>query len=99
MIEGQYDRDTNPLLLPTDEWIGVRFVVQTIADDTVSLELYLDIGQTGNWDKVLSIIDTDGDQGPLTIRGAAHAGIRTDFMDVVIDNYSICEIKEPSNTK
>ena len=99
VIEEQYDRDINPLLLPTNEWIGIRFDVQTLADDKVSLELYLDIGQTGNWEKVLSIVDTDGDQGPLAIRDAAHAGIRTDFMDVLIDNYSICEIKEPSNTK
>ena len=99
VIEGQYDREANPLLLPTNEWIGVKFVVQTLTDSTVLLELYLDIGKTGNWDQALSIVDVDGNQGLLAIRNAAHAGIRTDFMDILIDNYSICEVKELSNPK
>jgi hypothetical protein len=99
VIEGQYDRVSNPLLLPYNEWIGVKFVVQTLADTTVLLELYLDIGQTGNWNKVLSIVDVDGNQGLLAIRNDAHAGIRTDFMDVLIKEYSICEQEEISDAR
>ena len=93
VINGQYDRDTNPILLPYNKWIGEKFVVRTLPDDTVLLELYLDLEGSGEWEQVLSIIDVDGAQGPLVLRDAAYGGIRTDFMDIFIKKYIICELK------
>jgi hypothetical protein len=97
VIDGKYDRDTNPIMLPYNQWIGEKFVVRTLADNTVLLELYLDFEGSGEWNRVLSIIDADGVQGPLALRNAAYGGIRTDFMDVFIKKYIICELKNASD--
>lgn len=97
VIIGQYNRDTNPIMLPNNKWIGEKFVVRTLADNTILLELYLDIESTGKWTQVLSIIDMDGIQGPLALRDAAYGGIRTDFMDIFIKKYVICELKNDSD--
>ncbi|MDC1205328.1 hypothetical protein N8083_00575 [Candidatus Pacebacteria bacterium] len=83
-----YDRDTNPNLLPKQQWVGMRSEIETNSDNTVSIKLYIDETKTGNWVLVAEAID-DGISygGPVFDEG--HAGIRTDFMDVEFDNYSI----------
>lgn len=42
--------------VPTDRWIGMRFIVKTVATGTL-LQLYLDKDDTRNWQKVLEFTD------------------------------------------
>lgn len=90
-----YDRDNNPNVLPLNTWIGIRSIVKNI-DEGVLLELYVDKTGTGVWTKVISIVD-DGKQSGPAIMKAGHGGIRTDFMDVYFDDYTIEELNIETN--
>lgn len=91
IFEGTYDREHNQNLLPTDTWLGLKTVVKTNPDDTVSISVFTDVGKTGVWTEVLSVIDDGSIGGPPMLK-AGHAGIRTDFMDVLFDDYLITEL-------
>ncbi len=83
---GVYNRDTNPNLLPLNKWIGLRSEVVNLPDGSVSIKLYLDKGWTGIWTLVAEATDRGGAVGaPFTQPG--YGGIRTDFMDVLFDNF------------
>lgn len=84
-----YDQKSNPNLLPLDTWIGLRSEVINNPNGTVSINLYLDIGRTGNWVLALQTVDDGVNYGASPIVKPGLAGIRTDFMDVQFDNYSI----------
>jgi hypothetical protein len=50
--------------------------------------VYLDRNANGQWQEIATAIDNGSTGGPaLTSEG--HGGIRTDFMDVVLDDFSI----------
>jgi hypothetical protein len=83
---GSYDRTTEPNLLPTDKWIGLRSEVVNLADGSVRIRLYIDKGWKGQWTLVAEAID-DGTQYGPPITAAGYGGIRTDFMDVMFENY------------
>jgi hypothetical protein len=83
-----YDRNTNPNFIPGDTWIGLRMRTLTLPDGTVYIALYIDEGKTGAWVLALEAHDNGRTFGE-PIRGAGHAGIRTDFMDVAFDDYRI----------
>lgn len=86
---GTYDGNANPILLPRQAWIGLRSVVKTNPDNSVTVKIYIDYGKTGKWSQVLSATDTDTKYGDYTISNSGYAGIRTDFMDAEFSNYSI----------
>ena len=79
---GTYNRDTNPTLLPLNQWMGMRSEVVTLPNQTVSLKLYIDQENTGNWELALEVVDTDN---PILNEG--YAGIRTDYKDVEFDDF------------
>jgi hypothetical protein len=85
-----YDKKSNPNLLPKDNWIGLKSEVSTNTDNSVSIKLYVDIGRTGRWQLVAAAID-NGEKNScgMTISGAGYSGIRTDFMDVQFTGYKI----------
>ena len=87
----KYDRGDNPSSLPADVWIGLRSITET-NDDGVHISLYVDWERSGDWELVAEAVD-DGKSygGPVFEEG--HAGIRTDFMDVQFDDYSVTEIE------
>lgn len=85
VLPGTYNRSTNPNLIPTNTWIGMRSVIRDNSNGSVTVDLYTDIGRTGVWKKVLSTTD-NGINGPA-ITGSGYAGIRTDFMDAKFDDY------------
>lgn len=89
LFPGEYDRDTNPNLLPKKVWIGVRTEVVT-KNGAVDIKLYTDVGKTGTWKLVLEATD-NGTHGPI-IDKKAYAGIRTDFMDVDFSAYKVQEL-------
>ncbi len=86
---GTYDRDKNQNLLPLHEWIGVRSEVSTQADKSVLIKIFTDVGRTGNWQLAAEAIDDGQKYGGAPILAPGYAGIRTDFMDVKFDDYSI----------
>lgn len=90
--ESVYNRDSNPNLLPKNIWIGMRSVVQNNTDGTVSIKLYVDNGKTGNWVLVAEAKDDGKKYGGPAFTKEGYAGIRTDFMDVEFDDYSISSL-------
>lgn len=87
VFEGDYDREGDPNLLPTDRWIGMRAVTADEPDGSVSVALYLDRENTGDWQLVAKGIDAGVGGEPF--RESGRTGIRTDFMDVEFDDYSV----------
>jgi hypothetical protein len=88
VLPGDYNRDTNPNLIPINKWIGIKTEVLT-KGNAVSIKLFTDIGRTGKWTQVLGFEDTSNQFGGPPITQAGYAGIRTDFMDVEFSDYSI----------
>jgi hypothetical protein len=86
-----WDKDNNPDLLPKNIWIGLRSVVQNNTDGTISIKLYVDNDRTGNWVLVAEAKDDGKSYGGSVFSSAGYAGIRTDFMDVEFNGYSIKE--------
>ncbi|MBI3292450.1 MAG: hypothetical protein HYZ73_06540 [Elusimicrobia bacterium] len=84
-----YQRDTNPNLLPGKRWLGLKSVIRTNADQSVTLQLWVDRQFTGTWELALETIDTNGGPDGAPILGSGYAGLRTDFADVQFDNYRI----------
>jgi len=87
-----YNRDANPNLLPKNIWIGLRSQVKTNSDGTVSVKLYMDRGKTGNWTLVAQATDNGKSYGGAPILNAGFGGIRTDFMDVQMDDYQMTSL-------
>jgi hypothetical protein len=87
---GTYNRQNNPNLLREQRWIGLRSEVKNLPNGSVSIKLYIDKLWSGNWELVAEAID-DGSQG-APLRETGYAGIRTDFMDVTIENYRLRNI-------
>lgn len=84
-----YNRDSNPNLLPKGSWLGLRSIVQSNTDGTVSIKLFVDNGRTGNRLLAAEAKDDGKSYGGAVILGEGYAGIRTDFMDVEFDDYQI----------
>lgn len=85
---GIYDRTRNPNVIPHEIWIGLGTDVREENDRvTIVLSLYDD--RSGEWKPILQAVDDSDADSPLARPGSA--GIRTDFMDVEFDDYSIEE--------
>lgn len=85
LLKGRFSRSESPTLLPSDEWIKLRCEVTDEADGSVVIALYR-LDDSGRAKLVLRGIDAGVGGEPLR---AGHAGIRTDFMDVEFDDYSV----------
>lgn len=83
-----YDRQTNPNLLPKNQWLGIRAEVKNQDDGSVYIAAYLDIKNNQQWVKVLDVVDRGISTGPA-IKTAGYTGIRSDFMDVEFKDYKI----------
>ncbi len=86
-----YDKLLNPNLIPTKQWMGLKSIVTTLADGAVRIELWIDKQNNGSWQRLLTATDAPGKNGAGVISGPAHAGIRTDYSDVLFDDYVIKE--------
>ncbi|MBI3623278.1 hypothetical protein HY212_04345 [Candidatus Pacearchaeota archaeon] len=82
VFPGTYSRLTNPNLLPKNTWLGLKSEIKNNPDNSVSIKLYLDKNWNNSWVLIAEATDKNN---PITSQG--YAGIRTDFMDVVFDNY------------
>lgn len=91
VYNGTYHRDLNPNLIPTGVWIGLKTVVRDNTDGSVTIEVYVDKAGNGSWSLAARALD-NGTTWGSPIRGGAHAGIRTDFMDVDVSRHTIKEL-------
>jgi len=89
---GVYSRETNPNLIPVSTWTGLRSEVKTNTDGTVNIKVFIDKDKTGNWILAIEAKDDGESYGGAPILTEGYAGIRTDFMDVEFDDYSIHEL-------
>ncbi len=92
ILPGTYSRKTVPNLLPEQAWIGMRSEVMTEADGSVHLKLFVDLKRNGEWELAAEAIDDGSAFGGAAITDSGFAGIRTDFMDVEFDDYSLEEL-------
>lgn len=86
LFAGRYDREREPALLPGNKWIGLRSETITNADGSVTIKLYSDIGRSGRFTLALAVTDQSS---PIKTPGAG--GVRTDFMDVSLDDIWLLE--------
>lgn len=87
----KYDRDTVPNLLPLNVLLGVQTKIKSWPNDQVDITLSIDIGASGIWVPVLHAVDAPKDGVP-TLPLPAHAGLRTDFMEVEMRNFMITSL-------
>lgn len=93
LTEGvKYDKESNPNLLPSGEWIGIRSEISNTPEGDVRIILYVDIGKTGVWKIAAEAIDKENGNESGLITDEGRAGIRTDFMDVEFDDYRLRNI-------
>lgn len=92
VFSGQYDSVNNPNLIPTGEWIGLKSIVVTESDGSVGIQIFMDLGKTGEWKQVLIVQDDGVKYGGDVIDSSGFAGIRTDFLDVEFSEYRIEEV-------
>ena len=91
---GTYDADESPNLLPVGEWIGMRSEVEDIPGGGVSIRLFVSDPSLGEgWTEVLDAVDT-GTSSPAILNDG-YAGLRTDFMDVELDDYEAAPLSAP----
>lgn len=81
-----YDRENNQIILPINQWIGLKTEIKNIDNQSLEIKLFVDQFGQGDWVEVLSFLEKE-DSSPFLESG--HSGIRTDFMDVFIANYKI----------
>ncbi len=86
VLDGVYDREANPSLIPKNQWIGIKSSV--IDEEGVTkISLSYDLDCSGNWSEPLL-----GEDKEDTIRGKGSGGIRGDFMDLKFKNYRLSRI-------
>jgi hypothetical protein len=82
---GSYDPTTKPNLIPENQWIGIRSVVNTNPDSSVDIQLFVDDGS--GWQLALDAVDT-GTTSAAIVNGG-YGGIRTDFLDADFEDYQM----------
>ena len=85
---GAYDKSRNPNLLPSNKWIGIRCEIVNQSDGSVRIQLFIDKGWQGTWQLIAEAVDNGKAFGPA-ITHAGYGGIRTDFMDVMFENFRV----------
>ena len=82
-----YDRVRFPNLIPTNTWYRMESQTITTSSGTVQIRLSFAHSLSEPLETVLTTTDTGVFGPPIT--GKGHTGIRTDYADVLFDNYKI----------
>lgn len=86
VFPGTYDRTTNPNLLPTGKWMGLKLSVINQSDGSARLALLYDADTTGIWTTLLTATDR-GTGGPVLSSGSS--GLRSDYFDLKMDDFRV----------
>ncbi|HCC04740.1 TPA: hypothetical protein DEP58_00360 [Patescibacteria group bacterium] len=82
-----YDRVRFPNLIPTNTWYRMESQTITMSSGTVQIRLSFAYSLSEPLETILITTDTGIFWPPITTKG--HTGIRTDYADVLFDNYKI----------
>ena len=91
-FDGSYNKESNPNLLPQNQWLGLRSEVQNTPSQQVLIKLFLDREANGNWHQIAEVTDDNSNFDGAAFTNPAHVGIRTDFMDVEFKDYSLTQL-------
>lgn len=86
ILDGIYNRTSNPNLIPLERWLGLKTRVLNI-NNGVNIELLSDPNCRGEWSSQLRIDDAND---PILAPG--DLGIRSDFMDLKFKDYRLTEL-------
>lgn len=89
VLPGTYNQTSNPNLIPLNTWIGLRSVVQDNSNGSVTIKVYVDRYNNGDWK--LAVQATDNGTRGRTLKGKGYAGIRSDFSDIQFRAYRLSE--------
>lgn len=89
IFPGVYSRAAKNNLLPVNKWIGVKTKVEDTGKGEVSIKVYLDKEQTGEWVLVAAVKDSDGSYGGKIFADPGYTGVRSDFMDIEFKDYAV----------
>jgi hypothetical protein len=67
-----------------NQWVTIKTEVKTNTDNSVSIKLYVDKDNTGNF-----ILATSATDKTNPILSSGYAGLRLDFRDAQFDNFKI----------
>lgn len=89
VIAGRYDRIAHPNLLPVGRWFGLRLLTRTNGEGAVELRFDArDLTPGAEWTTVLETLD-DGSKGSRPIDREGASGVRSDYMDVELDDFAV----------
>ena len=91
IYDGTYDPAVNPSLLPFGKNVGLKFDTVTNANGSVTLKLYIDNDNTGNWQLATEYTDT-GSIGGNTLKNSGQAGILASYIDAEYSGYNISDL-------
>lgn len=86
--DADYNRDTNPNLIPGKQWIGLRSVITNDVGGRVHIKVYVDKQDNGVWTLVAQATDDGVSYGDSAITQKGYAGLRSDYMDLEFDDYT-----------
>ncbi len=89
LYPGEYDRQQNPSLLPLDRWLALETTIENEPGGGVRLAIRAqDPAAAGDHlVEVLAVVDHGAESPQIVAEG--HAGVRTDFAEVELDDYRI----------
>lgn len=82
--------------LPTNKWIGMKFVVYTVSNDSVKLELYIDMTEGrrgGDWIKVHEVLDKPGSWKKSTSAEEIPSSCDVQNGDTVLGSRDVCFLR------
>jgi hypothetical protein len=92
VFDGTYNRDTNPTLLPINQWMGFRTETVNTTTGGVTINVYTDATAAGIWTLALSVTDDGTQYGGPAFTTVGYSGLRTDFADVSMRGYTITDL-------
>lgn len=91
IYEGTYDAVSNPNLLPFNQAVGLKFDTITNSNGSVTLKLYLDKSNNGNWLLITEYTDK-GSIGGAPLKSSGQSGILASYIDAEYANYLISNL-------
>lgn len=85
----EYDLFKNPIILSKNKWLGEKFITKNNLDGSVNLRLFVKLGDSDPWVKLIEVNDSQKFSGSVPFITEGNVGIRSDFMDIEISNFSI----------
>ena len=89
LYPGEYDREGAPSLLPLGRWLALETTIENEPGGGVRLAIRAQDPATHGEDltEVLAVVDHGAESPQIVAEG--HAGVRTDFAEVELDDYRI----------